>query len=73
MLEAIIVASIDHGVTAAFGPGDPHRLVGPRRPTKRPWPRASGAITDVHGGAGEKAAEFFLQCAAPRLGTGPVP
>ena len=22
-----------------------------------------GAITDVHGGAGEKAAEFFLQCA----------
>jgi len=62
MLEAIIVASIDHGVTP---PSAQATLVASsvRASYESAVAQGAGAITDVHGGAGEKAAEFFLQCA----------
>ncbi len=63
MIEAMIVASVDHGVTppsaqatciAASVRAGYHMAVA----------SGVGAITDVHGGAGAKAAAFFSQCAA---------
>jgi len=62
MLEAIIVASIDHGVTP---PSAQATLIASsvRGSYETAVAQGVGAITDVHGGAGEKAAEFFLQCA----------
>ena len=62
MLEAVIVASIDHGVTP---PSAQATLVASsvRASYEAAVAQGVGAITDVHGGAGEKAAEFFLQCA----------
>jgi succinyl-CoA synthetase alpha subunit len=62
MLEAIIVASIDHGVTP---PSAQATLIASsvRASYESAVAQGVGAITDVHGGAGEKAAEFFLQCA----------
>jgi succinyl-CoA synthetase alpha subunit len=62
MLEAIIVASIDHGVTP---PSAQATLIASsvRASYEAAVAQGVGAITDVHGGAGEKAAEFFLQCA----------
>ena len=61
MLEAIIVASIDHGVTP---PSAQATLIASsvRTSYESAVAQGVGAITDVHGGAGEKAAEFFLQC-----------
>lgn len=63
MLEAIIVASIDHGATP---PSAQATLIASsvRASYETAVAQGVGAITDVHGGAGEKAAEFFLQCAA---------
>jgi succinyl-CoA synthetase alpha subunit len=63
MLEAIIVASVDHGATP---PSAQATLIAAsvRASYEAAVAQGVGAITDVHGGAGEKAAEFFLQCAA---------
>jgi succinyl-CoA synthetase alpha subunit len=63
LLEAIIVASIDHGATP---PSAQAALIASsvRASYETAVAQGVGAITDVHGGAGEKAAEFFLQCAA---------
>lgn len=62
MLEAIIVASLDHGVTP---PSAQATLIASsvRASYEAAVAQGVGAITDVHGGAGEKAAEFFLECA----------
>jgi succinyl-CoA synthetase alpha subunit len=61
LLEAIVVASIDHGVTA---PSAQATLIASsvRASYEVAVAQGVGAITDVHGGAGEKAAGFFLQC-----------
>ncbi len=63
MLEAMIVASIDHGVTP---PSAQATLIVAtvRASYEVALAQGVGAITDVHGGAGEKAAEFFQRCAA---------
>lgn len=62
MLEAVIVASIDHGVTP---PSAQATLIASsvRASYETAVAQGAGAITDIHGGAGEKAAAFFLQCA----------
>lgn len=69
MLEAIVVASIDHGVTP---PSAQATLVASsvRASYEVALAQGVGAITDVHGGAGEKAAEFFLRCAGLASGKG---
>jgi succinyl-CoA synthetase alpha subunit len=69
LLEAIIVASIDHGVTP---PSAQATLIASsvRASYESSVAQGVGAITDVHGGAGEKAAEFFLQCAGLAAGQG---
>ncbi len=69
MLEAVIVASIDHGVTP---PSAQATLIASsvRGSYETAVAQGVGAITDVHGGAGEKAAEFFLQCAGLASGQG---
>jgi succinyl-CoA synthetase alpha subunit len=62
MLEAIVVASIDHGVTP---PSAQATLIASSVRTSYEVALAQGvgAITDVHGGAGEKAAVFFRRAA----------
>jgi succinyl-CoA synthetase alpha subunit len=62
MLEAIIVASIDHGVTP---PSAQATLIASsvRASYEVAVAQGVGAITDVHGGAGEKAAVFFCRAA----------
>jgi len=62
MLETIIVASLDHGVTP---PSAQATLIASsvRAPYEVAVAQGVGAITDVHGGAGEKAALFFRKCA----------
>lgn len=69
LLEAIIVASIDHGVTP---PSAQATLIASsvRASYEVAVAQGVGAITDVHGGAGEKAATFFLQCAGLASGQG---
>ncbi len=69
MLEAIVVASVDHGVTP---PSAQATLIASsvRASYESAVAQGVGAITDVHGGAGEKAAEFFLQCSALASGKG---
>lgn len=61
MLEAAIVASVDHGVTP---PSAQATLLAATARAAYEVAVASGvsAITDVHGGAGAKAAEFFSEC-----------
>lgn len=61
MLEAMIVASIDHGVTP---PSAQATLIATsvRASYESGVAQGVGAITDVHGGAGEKAASFFRKC-----------
>lgn len=63
MIEAMIVASIDHGVTP---PSAQAALIASsvRASYEVAIAHGVGAITDVHGGAGEKAASFFRSCAA---------
>jgi citrate synthase len=61
LLEAMAVACVDHGVTP------PSAQVAILSATTRPDYSVSvasgiGAITDVHGGAGTKAAHFFSEC-----------
>jgi len=61
MLEAMIVASIDHGATP---PSAQATIIASsvRASYEVSLAHGVGAITDVHGGAGEKAASFFKQC-----------
>ena len=63
MIEAIVVASIDHGVTP---PSAQATLIASsvRASFEVAVAQGVGAITDVHGGAGEKAAVFFRSAAA---------
>jgi len=63
MVEAMMVASVDHGVTP---PSCQATILASTVRARFEVAVASGisAITDVHGGAGEKAAAFFSQCAA---------
>lgn len=63
MVEAMVVASVDHGVTP---PSAQATIIGASVRPDYAMAVASGvgAITDVHGGAGAKAAAFFQQCAA---------
>jgi succinyl-CoA synthetase alpha subunit len=62
MIEAMIVASVDHGVTP---PSLQATCIAAsvRSSYEKGLASGVGAITDVHGGAGAKAAAFFLQCA----------
>lgn len=62
MVEAMIVASVDHGVTP---PSAQSTLLPASARASYEMAIASGvgAITDVHGGAGAKAAEFFRAAA----------
>jgi citrate synthase len=61
MVEAMVVASIDHGVTP---PSAQATLIAAsvRATYETAVSHGVGAITDVHGGAGEKAARFFSEC-----------
>lgn len=61
MLEAMIVASVDHGVTP---PSAQAAIIAAstRATYEVAVAHGVGAITDVHGGAGAKAAGFFKEC-----------
>jgi succinyl-CoA synthetase alpha subunit len=63
LIEALAVASVDHGITP---PSAQASILAAT--VRAPYPMALasgvGAITDVHGGAGEEAAHFFLACLA---------
>jgi succinyl-CoA synthetase alpha subunit len=61
ILEAMIVASVDHGVTP---PSAQATIIAAstRASYEVAVAHGIGAITDVHGGAGAKAAEFFKEC-----------
>jgi len=61
MFEAMVVASIDHGATP---PSAQAALIAAtvRASYEVALAHGVGAITDVHGGAGEKAALFFRLC-----------
>jgi citrate synthase len=67
MIEAMIIASIDHGVTP---PSAQATMIAAsvRADYEVAVSHGIGAITDVHGGAGEKAAEFFRECALAEAG-----
>lgn len=61
MIEAMITACVDHGVTP---PSAQATLIAAstRAPYEIAIAHGVGAITDVHGGAGAKAARFFGEC-----------
>ena len=61
MLEAIMVASVDHGVTP---PSAQATIIAASTRADYEVAVANGVstITDVHGGAGAKAANFFKEC-----------
>jgi citrate synthase len=61
LIEAMAVASVDHGVTP---PSAQATILAAtvRAPYVMGLASGVGAITDVHGGAGARAAEFFLEC-----------
>lgn len=61
LLEAMIVASVDHGVTP---PSAQATIIAATVRAAYEVAVAQGvsAITDVHGGAGAKAAQFFQKC-----------
>jgi len=61
MIESMIVASVDHGVTP---PSAQATIIAAstRAPFEVAAAQGVGAITDVHGGAGAKAARFFNEC-----------
>lgn len=63
MLQALIVASVDHGVSP---PSAQAAIIAASTRATYEVALASGvgAITDVHGGAGAKAARFFSECVA---------
>jgi len=61
MIEAMIVGCVDHGVTP---PSAQATIIAAstRAPYEIAVAHGVGAITDVHGGAGAKAAQFFDEC-----------
>jgi len=61
IIEAMIVACVDHGVTP---PSAQATLIAAstRAPFEVAVAQGVGAITDVHGGAGAKAAALFNEC-----------
>jgi succinyl-CoA synthetase alpha subunit len=61
LVESLAVASVDHGVTP---PSAQATLMAAtvRAPYEMALASGAGAITDVHGGAGADAANFFLAC-----------
>jgi len=61
MIEAMIVACVDHGVTP---PSAQATIIAAstRAPYEIAVAHGVGAITDVHGGAGAKAARLFSEC-----------
>jgi len=61
MIEAMILACVDHGVTP---PSAQATIIAAstRAPYEVAVAHGVGAITDVHGGAGAKAAQFFNEC-----------
>ena len=61
MMEAMVIASLDHGVTP---PSVQSAVIAASVRASYEVAMANGisAITDVHGGAGMKAAEFFKKC-----------
>jgi succinyl-CoA synthetase alpha subunit len=61
MIETMIVASVDHGVTP---PSAQATIIAAstRTPYEVAVAQGIGVITDVHGGAGAKAAQFFHEC-----------
>jgi len=63
LVEALAVASVDHGVTP---PSAQATILAAtvRAPFEMALASGAGAITDVHGGAGAQAAEFFRACVA---------
>jgi citrate synthase len=63
MVEAMVTACVDHGVTP---PSAQATIIGASVRPDYAMAVASGigAITDVHGGAGAKAAAFFRACVA---------
>lgn len=67
MLEAMVVASVDHGVTP---PSAQATIIAAstRASYEVAVAHGVGAITDVHGGAGGKAAQFFSQCVSKAKG-----
>jgi succinyl-CoA synthetase alpha subunit len=62
MIEAMVVASVDHGVTPPSAQAT-CLAASVRASYNMAIASGVGAITDVHGGAGAKAAAFFRQCA----------
>jgi succinyl-CoA synthetase alpha subunit len=63
MVASMVTACVDHGVTAPSA----QSCVLPasvRASYQMAVASGIGAITDIHGGAGTKAAEFFLKCVA---------
>ncbi|MFX1513844.1 MAG: citrate/2-methylcitrate synthase [Promethearchaeota archaeon] len=60
LIEAMVVASVDHGVTP---PSAQATIIAAstRATYEVAVAHGVGAITDVHGGAGAKAAQFFLK------------
>jgi len=69
MIEAIITASVDHGVTPPSAQST--LLVATVRPSYSIGiANGIAAITDVHGGAGGEAATFFRKCIAKAEGDG---
>ncbi|MCK4412345.1 MAG: hypothetical protein KAY32_02255 [Candidatus Eisenbacteria sp.] len=62
MIETMIVASVDHGVTPPSAQAT-CIAASVRADYQMAIASGVGAITDVHGGAGAKAAAFFRQCA----------
>lgn len=61
ILEAMIVASVDHGVTPPSAQAT-ILSASTRGAYELSVAQGVGNITDVHGGAGAKAAEFFREC-----------
>lgn len=61
MLEALIVACVDHGVTPPSAQAT-RIAASVRADYDVALANGVGAITDVHGGAGAKAADFFKKC-----------
>ncbi len=71
LLEAMVVASVDHGVTP---PSAQATIIAAstRAAYEVAVAHGVGAITDVHGGAGAKAAQFFLK-SVEQAGTNNLP
>ncbi|MCR4405143.1 MAG: hypothetical protein NUW06_07740 [Candidatus Acetothermia bacterium] len=63
LIEAMAVASVDHGVTPPSAQAT-LILASTRAAYEVAVAAGVGAITDVHGGAGAKAAQFFKECVA---------